>query len=238
MIKTLRNFCIQVAAKRLWYSATRHVIQLTPKSYQGACGASRVKSMKRTHWLWTPIMMGVLISCGGDNDQTSTPTPTPTPEPEPTPEVLTRRLDVTPGDTTVVEGAIAANQISEYLLSATEGQQLYLSVTGDGVLLTLLGPDNNPVNSRATGVSIWQGPLFADGDYTIILETLPELSESQYTLELELINSLPPIIPEPQPEPQPQPQPSNRSQPQISSLAVPLIKKVVEFEELFAPLLK
>ncbi|NJO71645.1 MAG: serine/threonine protein kinase [Oscillatoriales cyanobacterium RM1_1_9] len=132
-----------------------------------------------------------------------TPIPPATPEPPPLPKVLTRRLKVVPGEPTVIEGYLKSNETVNYLISASQGQQLYTDVAGRGVLLTLLDPRQNPVDSRAEGVSVWQGTLSADGDYTIQLRTLPGLPESNYVIEIEVVDSLPPISPTPAPDPDP-----------------------------------
>ncbi|WP_254173043.1 serine/threonine-protein kinase [Planktothrix pseudagardhii] len=151
-----------------------------------------------------------------------TPNPTPSnPALIPSPVVptpTTKRLNLVVGEPTVVEGNLKANQAANYVVPAEAGQQFYASVSGEGVLLTLLGPDQQPIN-QGEAVSLWQGTLPSSGDYTVILNTIPGLPESNYKLDLTLINTLSPITPsEPQPEPTPlrEPEPTPLREPEPS----------------------
>ncbi|HBW56405.1 MAG TPA: serine/threonine protein kinase, partial [Oscillatoriales bacterium UBA8482] len=129
------------------------------------------------------------------------------------PTASTERLNLAVGDAKVVEGNLQASEAINYVVSAEAGQQFYASVSGEGVLLTLIGPDQQPIN-QATSVSLWQGTLPITGDYTVILKSIPGLAKTDYKLELTLINSLPPIIPsEPEPEPIPSAEPEPIPQP-------------------------
>lgn len=151
-----------------------------------------------------------------------TPAPNlPSPLPTPVPILSassTERLNLAVGDAEVLEGNLQENQTINYVVSAEAGQQFYASVSGEGVLLTLIGPDQQPIN-QAGAVSLWQGTLPTTGDYTVILKPIPGLPKTDYKLELTLINSLPPIaVPEPEPEPiptsAPEPEPTFAPEPQ------------------------
>ncbi|HAN74251.1 MAG TPA: serine/threonine protein kinase, partial [Planktothrix sp. UBA8402] len=133
------------------------------------------------------------------------PSPLPTTTPG-APTSSTELLNLAVDEVKVIEGNLKVNQAINYLVSAEAGQQFYASVSGDGVLFTLVGPDQQPIN-QAASVSLWQGTLPLSGDYTVILQPIPGLPESNYKLELTLINTLSPIIPpEPAPEPEPEPE--------------------------------
>lgn len=124
---------------------------------------------------------------------TASPTPTPTKSPTPTaapaePIVVSRRLEIGPNTTITIPGTLRANETLNYVISAQEGQQLNTSLNGEGVLLTVLGPDNEPVNDRARRRQQWQGNLPADGNYTIQLSPVKGVSDRGYKLDITLTN--------------------------------------------------
>ncbi|SKB11079.1 Serine/threonine kinase [Planktothrix sp. PCC 11201] len=168
-----------------------------------------------------------------------TPPPTlPSPLPTPTPGVSTpstERLNLAVGDAKVVEGNLKANQAINYVVPAEAGQQFYASVSGDGVLMTLVGPDGQTINQPAS-VSLWQGTLPSTGDYTVILKAIPGLPESNYKLELTLINTLPPVtLPEPAPEPEPEPIPQPTFAPEPQPRPQPTFAPAPPPQPTFAP---
>ena len=136
----------------------------------------------------------------------TTPLPTFTPIPEtpvitPPPTVISEeRLNVSPGDPTSIEGNLKGNEIMNYIISGNRGQNLNLLVTGEGVLMTIIAPNGEPVDQVSQKVSIWKGILPSNGNYQIQLTPLPGLPGTNYKLDINLINPLPRFTPTPQPE--------------------------------------
>jgi hypothetical protein len=97
---------------------------------------------------------------------TASPTPTATPTTAPTAEPVeySQQLSLEPGESTQVEGSLRANETVNYRLQAAEGQVLRAQLAGEGVLLTVLAPNGNPVNGQANRVLGWTGPLEFTGN--------------------------------------------------------------------------
>jgi serine/threonine protein kinase len=128
----------------------------------------------------------------------ASPSPTvsesPSPSPTPTnvePIVVTRRLDVGPNTNITIPGNLRANETINYVLSARQGQQLSASLSGEGVLLTVLAPDSVPVDANAKRRQQWQGKLPLDGSYTIQLSPVKGAANRNYKLDLALSNPAP-----------------------------------------------
>lgn len=134
---------------------------------------------------------------------TPSPTETATPSPTPTrgdrPVEYQQQLNVAPGSSTTTEGNLQAGETINYIIAAEEGETLSAYVESEGVLLTVLAPDGEPVNNRAERVSLWEGTMSSTGDYTVQLSPVRGLSQSDYRLNVAL---------EPAPEPSPSPSPS------------------------------
>ena len=146
------------------------------------------------------------------------PAPSPTPEirltPLPTPSAISEtppitpptlvtseeRLNVFPGEPISIEGNLKGNETINYIISGSQGQNLNLLVTGEGVLMSLLGADGAAIDGVSEKVSIWKGKLPTDGDYKIILTPLPGLPGSNYKLDINLINPTPKFTPTAEPE--------------------------------------
>ncbi len=149
---------------------------------------------------------------GGTQTPTSTPTPTPTQTPTPTPTTSTptpiqteapgvyrRRLSFDTSNTETVQGILAAQETAFYAFRAKEGQQLTVSLAKEGgVLLTILGPNREPIDNSAKQVSFYQGKLLVPGRYTIQITPVPGLDQSDYNLNVVLENS---VQPTPTPSP-------------------------------------
>ena len=141
-----------------------------------------------------------------------TPEPTAEPTPEPSPETspveYDQNLAISPGEDRTVTGSLRQNETINYRLNASEGQVLLARMQGEGVLLTVLDPQGQPVERSAQRVLNWQGTLPADGEYTVQLRPVQGLEQSDYELEVS-ISALPEPSPsvEPQPEPEPEPEP-------------------------------
>lgn len=138
----------------------------------------------------------------------TTPVPTPTPSPEPV--SYNRPLTLLPGDRVSVQGTLKPNETINYTFQAQEGQQFQADLAGQGVLMTLFGPDQAPLAQRVTS---WEGTLPFTGDYYLQLKPIPGVSQSNYQLTASLINPTPStptptFTPTPSPTPTPEtPQP-------------------------------
>jgi len=136
---------------------------------------------------------------------TVTPTPTQTVTPKPTPtEPLTfsKVLTLNAGNKTTETGTLKANETVNYILSGRQGQQLSARIGGEGVLMTVLGPNNEPLDERAQRVSVWQGVLPFTGNYTLQLRPVKGLEKGNYQLDVNVQN---PAQPSPSPSPSPSP---------------------------------
>ncbi|UBF27709.1 protein kinase [Kovacikia minuta CCNUW1] len=144
--------------------------------------------------------------------QTITPSPSPTttfsprppsPTPPPEPTTSSQRLDISPDTRLVQNGSLGANETINYIISAQQGQQLSVSVGGEGVLMTILGPNRQAIGNDAQRVSFWQGSLPFSGDYYIQLRPVQGLNRSDYRLDVNLRSA-----PQPSPSPTFSPEPS------------------------------
>lgn len=124
--------------------------------------------------------------------ETPTPLPTPTPTPLPTltpsasPETYSQRLDLGLGTTISKQGNLKENATVNYIITGEQNQQLTATLNGQGVLMTVLGPDKNPVGDKANRVLDWKGTLPFTGEYTIELRPIRGLPESNYKLAISL----------------------------------------------------
>ena len=136
--------------------------------------------------------------------ETPTESPAQTPTPTPTqPTSFSQRVNLSAGQAVSRSGPINANSTINYIVPGTQDQQLRASLNGEGVLMTVLGPDQNPVDNQANRVQRWQGTLPFNGDYTVQLRPVQGLPRSNYNLSLGLTNPAPPTT---QPTTSPSPQ--------------------------------
>lgn len=133
------------------------------------------------------------------------PTPVLTPSPSPQPVSYNRPLALLLGDTLSVQGTLQPNETINYVLQGQQGQQLGASLTGQGVVMSLLGPDQKPL---ARGVPAWEGSLPRTGDYFLQVKPASGISQSSYQLTVSLTDPTPPS-----PTPTPTPTPTEPSSP-------------------------
>ncbi|WP_138498922.1 serine/threonine-protein kinase [Nostoc sp. PA-18-2419] len=142
---------------------------------------------------------------------TFTPTPTPTPTQE-QPVISTKRLNVGAFNAIPVEGTIKANQIIRYTFDGQEGVRFSTFLDpGGSVLLTVLNPNQQPIDNNAQQVTSYEGTLLVPGVYTIELTLPPGVAESNYNLNVglqKLIQPTPIEIPTPIPTQIPTPIPT------------------------------
>lgn len=160
-----------------------------------------------------------VISGGTASTVTPTPTPTLTPTSTPTPlignqaKTKTRRISFRRSKTVNTEGNLKENQTIQYTFFARKGQQLTaLFAQEQGVLLSVIGPNQQPVEDTARQVKYYQGTLPATGNYTIELNLGSGISQSNYSLNVGLENQV-----------QPTPAPSPTQIPIPSSTQIPLV---------------
>lgn len=129
------------------------------------------------------------------------PTPTPTPDPviTPTPPLtFSQSLDVQVGMQTVKDGVLKPNQVLSYLFAGQEGQKLTTNISGEGILITILAPNGEPVDARSVQVSGWDGTLAFTGSYQIQLKSSSNGNEPaadlKYVLSVLLNQDIPRVI--------------------------------------------
>ncbi|NJR15709.1 MAG: protein kinase [Calothrix sp. CSU_2_0] len=115
---------------------------------------------------------------------TSTATPTTT---NGEPVVYSKRLIFGGSNSVTVPGKLRANETIQYTFQGEEGQQLTaLLAQQNGILLTVLAPNREPVDAIARDVTSYRGTLPFTGKYIIQLATAPGLAESDYNLTVGL----------------------------------------------------
>lgn len=140
---------------------------------------------------------------------TPTPEPSPTPEPMPTePSQFSQRITLRPGEAFSRAGQLQAGQTLTLQFAAEQGQQLDAILNSEGVLMTVLRPDRQPIDDRAERVTAWTGTLDYTGDYAIQLSPIAGLARGDYRLELRLAGATPEPTPSPTASPEPSPTPS------------------------------
>ncbi|MEB3272325.1 MAG: protein kinase [Prochlorothrix sp.] len=123
---------------------------------------------------------------------TSTPTPVfstrPTPRSsiQPSPVVYTQSLDLVPGTPEILSKRLTIYEIQRYTVAGRKDQTFSAIIEGEGVLMTILGPDAEAIDRRADRVSLWEGQLPEDGEYVIELKTVQGIRDSDFRLELTL----------------------------------------------------
>jgi serine/threonine-protein kinase len=126
--------------------------------------------------------------------------PTPTPTPSPASVTYRKTLALAPGDQVTVQGALQPQEIQNYLIQGQQGQELTAYLAGQGILMTVLGPDQKPLNPQARQVAAWSGVLPATGNYYLQLKPIPEVSQHDYQLTVSLADLTPPtLVPIPSP---------------------------------------
>lgn len=145
---------------------------------------------------------------------TPTPTETPTATPSPTPQATTTppptvsnsRLTLNPGQSLTRSGNIKANSTLNYIIRGVQNQRLSAAIAGEGVLMTVIAPDQNPISDEAVRVQRWDGKLPLSGEYTIQLRPVQGISNSEFKLTLATEK---PATPTPSPSPSPSPSPTS-----------------------------
>ncbi len=130
------------------------------------------------------------------------PTPKPTPDPVVTPTVLdtySQSLDVQVGLQVVKDGVLKPNQVLSYVFAGQQGQKLTTNISGEGILITILAPNGDPIDAKSVQVSGWDGTLGFTGNYQIQLKPSsngnePDKPELKYVLSVLLNQDIPRVI--------------------------------------------
>jgi serine/threonine protein kinase len=117
---------------------------------------------------------------------TATPTPTIQPTPTDRPVEFNQALRLAPGQSPTVSGSLRSNETVNHQFNGEAGQILNARIRGEGVLLTVLDAQGNPIDSGAERVQAWEGSLTSSGLHSIQLRTVQGLSQSDYTLVVSL----------------------------------------------------
>jgi serine/threonine protein kinase len=133
---------------------------------------------------------------------------TPTPEPV----IINKRLNLGNTNTATLPDTIQANQIIQYSFFGQAGDKLTTFVDqGEGVLLTVVGSNQQPIDASAQQVTNYVGTLPNTGRYTIRLTLNPGVAASDYSLAVTLekpIQETPTPTPTPTPTQTPTPTPT------------------------------
>jgi len=142
----------------------------------------------------------------------STPRPLVSLPPSPAkPVTYQQPIELIPNQPQRFERRLNQHEIQTYTFSGKTGQRLSAYIAGEGVLMTIATADQQPIQERADRVSVWEGNLPMDGEYSIILKPVEGLRESAYSLELT-IQEASPITPSPLALPQEVPTPQYQQQ--------------------------
>ncbi|MBD2022277.1 serine/threonine protein kinase [Leptolyngbya sp. FACHB-36] len=126
-------------------------------------------------------------------------TPTPKPTPTATPVTYSQSLSVVPDARPVRRsGTLRSNETVTYIIDGEQGQQLDAQLNSEGVLLTVLGPNQQSIDNQSERQTRWQGELPYTGSYYLQLSPVKGLDRSDYQLSVRLAN---PVEPSPSPSP-------------------------------------
>ncbi len=153
---------------------------------------------------------------------TAAPEPSPppvTPSPSPQPSEFSQRITLKPGEAFSREGQLQAGQTLTLQFPATQGQQLRAILNSEGILMTVLRPDQQPIDDRAARVTAWEGELTYTGDYAIQLRPIVGLASGDYRLEL-LLTGESTTEPSPSPSPSESPTPEPTPEPTFNTQAL------------------
>jgi hypothetical protein len=137
------------------------------------------------------------------------PSPSPSPSPVADPVTFSQRLNLTDGKLVSRDGTLRSNETLNFVVPAQQGQELTASLTGEGVLMSVLAPNKDPVDARSTRVSNWQGELPFSGDYFVQLKTVKGITKSDFKLDVNLKSPPDPTPPSPAVKPSPIESPTN-----------------------------
>ncbi|MBD2344798.1 serine/threonine-protein kinase [Anabaena subtropica] len=105
----------------------------------------------------------------------------------PEPVIINKRLNLGAANTATAADTIQANQIIQYSFFGEAGDKLTTFVDqGDGVLLTVVSRNQQPIDSSAQQVTNYVGTLPNTGRYTIQLTLASGVAASEYSLNVAI----------------------------------------------------
>ncbi|MBD1937294.1 serine/threonine-protein kinase [Microcoleus sp. FACHB-68] len=122
---------------------------------------------------------------------TQTPAASTSAPSSPQPNATPQPLNVVPDKITTVEGTLSPNQTLTYLIPAQQWQLLSASLTGTGVLMSVLNQDRQPMNQPVKPVERWEGLLSSSGDYYLQLNPAQGSEPKPYKLDINLTGYFP-----------------------------------------------
>jgi serine/threonine protein kinase len=130
---------------------------------------------------------------GSTPDKSPAATPSPIVSASSVPQVLAAEpLIVTPGQPLTRQGSIQAGQIMVYrLIGLQQNQSLVANISG-GSKMSIVAPNNQPVDFRATEIVDWNGTILVAGDYTVKVMLPDGIPTGTYNLTLNTSPLVPP----------------------------------------------
>ncbi len=127
------------------------------------------------------------------------PGPTTVPVTPLVPQVLAaEQITVSPGLPVTRQGTLQTNQEMAYrLIGLQQNQTLAVNVNG-GVKMSIVAPNNQPVDFRSSEVVDWNGTILVAGDYTVKVKLPDGVPAAAYTLA---VNAAPLLAPSINPNP-------------------------------------
>jgi hypothetical protein len=118
----------------------------------------------------------------------STPPPTVIPEPA----GVEQRIQFAPGTSSArVEGAVVRGTRDRYILGASEGQYMRVSISAleENAVFSIVQPDGQPIPGTEEGqdTRYWEGSLPQSGDYTVVVGGTR--GNATYTLDVAITDS-------------------------------------------------
>jgi len=116
---------------------------------------------------------------------TLTPTPTAT-----SIEPVVQRLKLGANNTATVENTLKENKIVQYTFFGRKGLKLTTDLQGTGIVLSILDGNKQPIDNSANQVQSYEGILPVTGRYTIQLNLVSGVAQSDYRLNVALEKSV------------------------------------------------
>ncbi|MCC5617347.1 protein kinase [Nostoc sp. CHAB 5836] len=181
---------------------------------------SSIRSQSKTPNKTVPQNFPSPVISGGT---TFTSTPTPTNE---QPVISTKRLNLAANNTATVKDTLKTNQIIRYTFFGQQGDKLTTFIeSGSSVLLTVLSPNQQPIDINPQQVTLYEGTLLVTGTYIIELTLVSGVAESNYNLNVALekpVKPTPTQTPTPLPTETPTPLPTETPTPLPTETPIPL----------------
>ncbi len=108
------------------------------------------------------------------------------------PQVLAaEQVTLIPGQPLVRQGTLQTNQVMVYQLTGLQQNQTLVANVNGGMKMSIVAPNGQPVDFRATEVVDWNGTLLISGDYTVKVMLPDSMPAGAYTLTLNVAPQVP-----------------------------------------------